>query len=111
MPTLKYDSDIPVEYVPIQAIAVPATTSGQPILAGDSLLCGYSIKESTGTAPAEFQIYDGSSNNGQLVLDVTLLAGQSVVEELPFPGVYLGNGMQLVVTVGSVSGAIWVRDV
>lgn len=111
MDAIKYDLDLPVEYVPIQAITVPVTSTSSLALTGDVLLCGYSLTESTGAAPAAFSLFDGQDATGQLLATVNLSAGQSVVDALPFPGLYCTRGVFVSVVLGSVSGVVWVRDV
>lgn len=108
---MRYDEDSPVEYVPVQPVSFPATTGNVQLLAGDSLLCGWSLQETTGATAAALTIYDGTDTTGQPLAYVSLSPGQSVNDALPFPGLYCTRAVTVVVTAGSVRGALWVRDV
>lgn len=111
MDALKYDSDLPVQYIPIQAITIPVIAGSNLALTGDALLCGYNFIENTGGAPATLALFDGQDVTGQQIAVIALSPGQTVVDALPFPGVYLTRGLFISVQSGSVQGNVWIRDV
>lgn len=111
MDHLNYDSELPVQYVPVQSITIPVTTTGNAPLSGDSLLCGWSFAETTGTAGATLVLWDGSDTTGQQIAFVNLAAGETTRDTLPFPGIYCTRGLFVQVVTGSVQGVVWTRDV
>lgn len=111
MPVFNYDPEVPVWYVPVQALSFPAQGGGSILITGDLLLAGWSLYETTGAAVATVDLYDGGDATGQFIARVNLNPGQCVQEALPVPGVYLTRGLFVNVIAGSVAGAVWVRDV
>lgn len=111
MTTFNYDPTVPVQYVPITPLTVPVTATMFSVITGDVLLCGWSFKETTGSAPATVLILDGADTTGQRLIDITLLAGQSRYDDAPFPGIYCTRGVFINIGSGSVQGTIFVRDV
>lgn len=68
-----------------------------------------SVRETTGSAAAEFNIWDGTGNNGQLLDVINLSAGQSTRDyyrchEYPFH-----NGLFIEVVSGDFLGAVVVQ--
>lgn len=108
---IKYDPDSPIEYVGIQAVSFPATTGNVPLISGDAMVCGWSIIETSGAAPAQLTIMDGSDASGQPIAYVTLAPGQGVNDIISVPGIYCTRGVTVLVTAGSVKGVVWLRDV
>jgi hypothetical protein len=83
---------------------------GGPVFGGDSLVVGWSFKETTGTAPAECWLIDGNDANGQPFAFITLLAGQSVRDVVNDFGLNITTGIFVRVVSGSVQGSVWSVD-
>lgn len=83
------------------------TTAGT-VVSGASLLRGWSLKESTGTAVAACDIYDGDGTNGLLVATISLRINESTREVIPAGGIEIRSGLYYVVTAGAIKGSLWV---
>lgn len=94
------------------AKAIPFGTlggSGQKFtLSGKMLFLGFAVKETTGSATAEVDLYDGQGSGGILIAPVTLAANESAREFWPRPAITADNGVAVVWVSGSVSGSIFV---
>lgn len=77
-------------------------------IGGEARLYGYAIKESTGAAPAEVDLLNGADAGGDLVVPITLTAGQSARDWFGPQGVVMEGGIFANVTAGAVKGAIFV---
>lgn len=93
---------------PGRVVPFGTTTATARLVGGASVLLGWSLLETTGGATATATLYDGEQNNGQTVAAISLLAGQSTRDWLGVPGLLCERGLTLVVSSGSVSGAVWV---
>jgi hypothetical protein len=90
------------------AITFPATGS-QKVLGPGSLLMGWALLETTGVASATAEIWDGQDATGQLLVPISLTAGQSTRDWLAGDGVLSQSGLFLNVVSGTVRGVVWVR--
>jgi hypothetical protein len=90
------------------AITFPATGS-QKVLGPGSLLMGWALLETGGVAGATVEVWDGQDATGQLLVPITLLAGQSTRDWLAGDGVLSQSGLFLNVVSGTVRGVVWVR--
>lgn len=95
-----------VEAAPVLPVSIPTGQSGV-VLGGPLLLFGWSLRESTGAAPAQLDVYDGADQTGQPVATVTLAAGESTRDWLGLPGLYCRRGVFVNAVAGSVAGAVW----
>ena len=77
---------------------------------GFVVLYGYSIKETTGGAVAELDIYDGFDTAGVLAVPIPLSAGQGAEDWFGPQGLHLRVGLNPVVASGSIAGSIWIAD-
>jgi hypothetical protein len=66
--------------------------------------------ETTGSASASVQIFDGSSANGQQMFDYTLSEGESTSEMFGMHWIQFTEGLYVETTSGSVAGSmhVWV---
>lgn len=69
-------------------------------------LVGWSIRETSGAAPATVTIYDGREATANILAVVNLLAGVSSTIGLPGSGVSFGDGLYVAGT-GAVAGALY----
>lgn len=86
---------------------ITAITSAGTVVSGASLLRGWSLKESTGSATAACDIYDGDGTNGLLVATITLRTNESTREVIPGGGIEIRTGLYYVVVAGTIKGSLW----
>lgn len=77
-------------------------------LSGRMRLYGFAVKNTSSSATAEVDFYDGQGSGGILIAGVTLAANESAREWWNRPGVTATNGVAVVWVSGSVSGSIFV---
>ena len=79
------------------------------VISGYVILFGYSLKESTGAASAEVDIFDGRDTTGLLALPITLAAAQSTEDWFGPQGIHFRGGLFPHVASGSVVGSFFVH--
>jgi hypothetical protein len=89
-------------------LPIDTTTTSRVIDATRGQVLRLSTRETTGTAAAVFEMYDGSSDKGTLLDTISLSAGQSTRDyyrhwEYPYYG-----GLYLAVLSGSIRGGVTV---
>jgi hypothetical protein len=89
-------------------------TLGAPAVSGVLINTGgqirrMSTRETTGGAGAEFQLFDGTGTNGQLVDTIALSAGQSTRDQYRIHEYPFYNGLYLNVINGTFEGAMTVH--
>lgn len=93
---------------PARTVPIAETTTGSLLVGGASVLTFYGFTEQTGAADAHVQLYDGSSNLGALIVDVTLNQGESTRDLIPRPCLYVRGDLWFEVVSGTVAGSVWV---
>jgi hypothetical protein len=94
----------------IDAVPLPAVFASGQVYGRPCNFHGVGLKESTGAASVTFNLRDGSSSAGSLVLPYTLTAGQSVREWLGTDGVTFEGGLFLEVVSGSAVGSVFLSE-
>lgn len=89
----------------MKTTAVALTGSNQTIAQPSSVYCGFSIRETSGTAVATVRIWNGTSATGTILDDISLTAGQSARELYP-EGIAAELGIFVQIVAGSVAGSI-----
>jgi hypothetical protein len=85
----------------------PLIGGGSQLVASSAgRLVGWSLRESTGGAPATVTLYSGRDTGGDVVAVVQLDAGKSSNHGTPAPGVSFGDGLWCQVT-GAVVGSLY----
>lgn len=97
------------KWVGAEHINFAATTQSLPVVTRQGLLFGWSFEESTGGAVAQLELIDGSSDNGNRIVPITLLANQSTRDIWGYPGIWCDSGVFCSVLAGSVSGTIFYK--
>lgn len=97
----------PIDWYPILAINIPATSTDLAFVTRGGRLFGWAVEESTGSATAKLELMDGTSNNGQRIVPITLLANESTRDVWGKPGVLIQTGVWLHLVAGSVRGTIY----
>lgn len=90
-----------------RTIPVDTTTTSKVLAAGLTLVRFWSFRETTGGAPAVFELFDGSGPNGALIASISLSQGESTRDPLPNSGCAAFAGLYLDVISGSIRGAVW----
>jgi hypothetical protein len=91
-------------------IPVPATSASVPVKGRACAVGGWSFREVTGTATADCQLFDGTSNNGDIIAEITLSPGQSIRDTTGAYCVRAQRGVFLQVNSGTVRGSVWAVD-
>ena len=88
-------------------ILFPASSAGLVALGGSGLLVGIGVRETAGAAAA-FDVLDGTTSGGNVIVPYTLAANQSVREWFAPWGIDFTNGLFVNITAGTVRGALYV---
>jgi hypothetical protein len=97
-----------LDWYPITPIHIAATTVGGQFITRECRLYGWAFEETTGSAPAKCDLYDGTTTGGQTIVPITLLANESTRDIWGKPGIVVGNGIFLNVLSGSVRATVYV---
>jgi hypothetical protein len=89
-------------------IRIPTTTSTLQVMTGAGTLLALVVEETTGTAGARFELWDGGSTGGEYMGPWTLLSGQSFDNNYTIYGLPFRNGLFLNVTTGSAGGVMYI---
>jgi len=84
-------------------------TAGSALFGGQARLCGGSLRNTSTTATAVVDLYDGGGSGGQPVANVNLAANESTRDWLSGEGLRIRTGLYVNVTSGSVRVVLWVR--
>lgn len=106
--SITVDLDVPANR-PSRPIAVPTTTQDVQLTNRDSIVTGWSFRETTGAAGAILRIVDGKDANGQLVAAISLSSGTAQVVSLAPGGLAVSVGIYIDLVSGSIEGAVWYR--
>jgi hypothetical protein len=94
----------------VTALRLPAdSTYPSQLITGGGRLLGWALLETTGTAAATAVIRDGTAATGNLLVPISLSAGQSTrdwesIHPMPYyQGIFLQN------VTGAWEGSIWVQ--
>lgn len=84
-----------------------STGADQAVADAAGFYRGFTLRETTGAAPATVVIYDNASAaSGTILEEITLLAGESAREWYGVPGIPTLNGIYVDVVSGAVAGSI-----
>jgi hypothetical protein len=93
----------------VRAISVGVPAASGQILNMAGILLGWSIRETSGTTAASFDLFDGHDQNGALLATSALAAGGESQRTLFSKGVPLVAGLYFQLVSGAVKGVIYVR--
>ena len=82
--------------------------STQQIVTGSGCLLALVVEETTGSATARFELWDGDNTGGEYMGPWTLSAGQSFDNNYSIYGLRFRIGLFLNVTSGSVGGVAYI---
>lgn len=90
-------------------IRIPTNAaSTQQLATGFGCLMQLIMEETTGSAGARFELWDGTSTGGEYIGPWTLSSSQSFDNAYPPHGLIYRNGLYLNVTSGSVAGVAYI---
>lgn len=98
---------LPAEWWAPTPINVAATTTDLGFVSREGRLYGWAFEETTGAATAQFELVDGSSNSGDRIVPITLLANESTRDVFGQPGIRVRRGVWLHMISGSVRATIF----
>jgi hypothetical protein len=87
--------------------ALPSTSGGFLVASGAVYVLGWAFKESTGSAAASVDIYDGLGTGGVLIAPISLSSGESTRDYPPPPGIECRQGCYVNIASGGVVGSLW----
>ena len=87
-------------------ISVPITTASLSLISTDCCLMGFSFNETTGSAGATFDLWNGHDTGGVLGMSFSLAQAECIGAGLPDHGWPFSSGIYLSVLSGSIKGSI-----
>lgn len=90
---------------PAQAFPQNATSASTTVYVGAAILHGWGFRETSDTARAELEVRDGAQ--GQLIVPITLLAGESTRDWLSGTGLYVRTGLYVAMLTGTAQWSLW----
>lgn len=87
--TTPYDPLPPLDLTVLPApriISLTSTNAPKLLISFAGLLTGWSVRETSGTAAADLQAYDGRDSGGQLLATIGLASGGSSALSMALPG-------------------------
>lgn len=93
---------------PLPFVVSPGSADNQ-VTTKECRVVGWSLRESTGSANAALEFYDGPSEAAQIIGTVGLAQGMSDTQHLAEGGVRCRRGLFVEMITGSITGAVWLR--
>jgi hypothetical protein len=87
-------------------VRIPTTTGTLQVITGAGTLLLQVIEETTGTAAARYELWDGTDTGGEYIGPWTILSGQSFDNNYSLYGIPFRHGLFLNVTTGSIGGSM-----
>lgn len=94
---------------PVIPVSFPAITGGYTLVHTSADVCGWTIREATGTDTAQVELFDGADPTGVPLARLSIPAGHTSVVSTGFMGVRARAGVHVMVTSGLADGVVWVR--
>jgi hypothetical protein len=86
---------------------LPAASGG--LITGSGYIVYWSVRDTTASTGSVFQLYDGNDANGQLLLDVSTVAGQSTSEYIGKRLLFYTKSLYYNLASGTIEGAVTVH--
>lgn len=85
---------------------VPLPSASGLLVNGSGCLLMHATRETTGTTPATYRLFDGSGTGGELLLPVSLTAGQSTRDFVRRCVLPFRQGLFFQIVSGAVEGSV-----
>ena len=96
--------------LPVSELTAAQLAGTTALVLGSGCITWHSTYETTGSASAEYQLWDGPTRGGQKLMDVTLSQGQSTRDYIGLHALPFITSVHLVVASGAIGGSftMWV---
>lgn len=98
------------KWLAAQKINFLTGTASLAMITSQGVIYGWAFEETTGLAVAQIELIDGSSDNGDRIVPITLLANESTRDIWGWPGIWCDRGVFCRVVAGSVRGTIYYKS-
>lgn len=89
---------------------VASTGTGVRVMSSPGRIAGFSVRETTGAGPALVMLHDGADIGGDLVMTISLSAGESARDWFWPGGISLTYGLFVEVATGSIEGVAYLSQ-
>lgn len=94
-----------------RAITSDSASGSRFLITTPCIVVGWSVRETSGSAPAAMQLFSGNNSTGQILADVGMVANDGKSAGPGWPGIPAPDGLYLFVKSGAFDGAVWVIPV
>lgn len=94
---------------PVRAFNIATITADLQVTTRPCLLMGWSLRETTGSAAAAAELFNGSTTGGSRAGEQALASGGSGGQVCPDDGVWCDSGLLIHVVSGSLTGSVWLK--
>lgn len=94
---------------PLLPLPIPTITTDKTLTTRVCLFCGWSLRETTGSAPATAEFHGGTDTTNPIVGEEQMASGTAGTKHLGTEGVLCESGLMIHVISGSVTGVAYVR--
>lgn len=100
---------VPV-YSKIIAIPTPAILASRQAFMGGGTLVGFNVKETSGSALASWDIYDGTNPTGLTIITLSVPAGATLTQTITDYGLPFETGLFINHSSGASLFVLWIRQ-
>jgi hypothetical protein len=86
---------------------LPSASAG--LITGSGYIVYWSVRDTTASTGSVFKLYDGNDTNGQLLLDVATVAGQSTSEYIGKRLLFYTKSLYYNLASGTIEGSVTVH--
>lgn len=90
----------------MRAISINLPSASELILNGSGCLVWHSSHETTGSAAAEYRLWDSDTNSGQLLIPVSLTSGESTRDYIQAHHLEFRTGLYFELVSGALEGMV-----
>ena len=84
--------------------------AGVRVMSSPGRIAGFSVRETTGAGPALIKLHDGADVGGDLVMTISLVAGESARDWFWPGGISLTYGLFVEVVTGAIEGVAYLSQ-
>jgi hypothetical protein len=105
---LEVDLELPSGVMRALSVGAPLTSTLQ-LFSFSAELCGWSLRETTGSAGASVDLYTGEGTNGELIASIAVASGGMSAVISSHHAIWARRGIFVNVVSGSVTGVVYYR--